>query len=89
MTPSSMDSLRLAIPRETYSNKYLYFMLSVIGKAFRQGIFEDVKGGFIPENYVGDGFYHFKSVYKPKDEEEFSRVVGELRALFEEELGKI
>lgn len=55
-----MDSLRLAIPRETYSNEELISRLSLLGKAYQMGLFKNLKGGLIPNDYVNDGFYHFE-----------------------------
>lgn len=59
----SMDSLRMAIPRETYTNDQLLSRLSIFGKAHKEGIFKNLKGGLVPVDYVDDGFYHFGAKY--------------------------
>ena len=78
-SPVKMDSLRLAIPRETYSTEELYLLLSKIGKAFKEGVFEKLSSGLVPENYLNDGFYHFKGKYKLKDEAEFLEAVERIK----------
>ena len=58
-TPLSMDSLRLAIPRNEYSDKELISYLSVLGEVYSKGDFSKLMSGLIPLNYVDNGFYHF------------------------------
>jgi hypothetical protein len=66
--PLSMDSLRLAIPRNEYSDKELISYLSVIGEVYSRGDFKKLKNGDIPLNYVDNGFYHFGGQYHFVDE---------------------
>ncbi|MFA6072605.1 MAG: beta-eliminating lyase-related protein [Candidatus Woesearchaeota archaeon] len=77
-TPLSMDSLRLAIPRDVYSNNEILSVLNVLGEAFKIGKFKSIKGGLKPRNYVGDGFYHFGGEYDVVDKNEFNAINNEL-----------
>jgi tryptophanase len=86
--PVSMDSLRLAIPRKTYTSAYMLKLLSAVGIGFKNGIFENMKGGLEPLNYINDGFYHFKGHYKAKDEKEFNEAARELNSILRIELKK-
>jgi hypothetical protein len=63
----SIDSLRLAVPRNEYENEKLIAYLSIIGKAYKNGNFKNLKGGLKPLNYVDDGFYHFGGSYEYND----------------------
>jgi len=60
----SMDSLRLAIPRNQYENEKIISYLSVIARAFQNGKFQQLKGGLKPLNYIDNGFYHFGGIYE-------------------------
>lgn len=71
----SMDSLRLAIPRNQYSGDEIISQLMVIGHAFERGIFKEVIGGLYPKEYIDDGFYHFGANYDIRNVEEFDNIV--------------
>ncbi|XP_064632604.1 tryptophanase-like [Lineus longissimus] len=70
-----LDALRLAIPRNLYSDDELISQLSVIGEAFVRGAFRSLKAGLSPIDYIDNGFYHFGAKYNFVDEEEFLNAV--------------
>ena len=74
----SMDSLRLAVPREVYDKDEILAALSVLGEAYQSGLFEHVSGGLTPLDYVDNGFYHFGGKYLLNNEEEFNSVVRQI-----------
>jgi len=76
-----MDSLRLAIPRNQYSTQELINVLSVLGRAYKKGIFEKAKAGLIATDFQDTGFYHFEGAYTAKDEQEFNMLVKEVQGL--------
>ena len=67
----SIDSLRLAVPRNQYESEKMIAILSIIGTAFKNGNFKDLKGGLKPINYVDDGFFHFGGSYEFNNKDEF------------------
>eukprot|EP00356_Strombidium_inclinatum_P005662 CAMPEP_0170492586 /NCGR_PEP_ID=MMETSP0208-20121228/12468_1 /TAXON_ID=197538 /ORGANISM="Strombidium inclinatum, Strain S3" /LENGTH=247 /DNA_ID=CAMNT_0010768353 /DNA_START=912 /DNA_END=1655 /DNA_ORIENTATION=- len=75
----NMDSLRLAVPRCEYTNEEMIAFLSIIGEAYAEGKFQDLKGGLTPVNYVDNGFYHFGGKYAFHDEAEFTKISSVLR----------
>lgn len=70
----TMDSLRLAIPRNEYRDEQMIAYLSIIGEAFARGDFEQLKGGLAPIEYVDNGFYHFGGSYNQIDDQEFNKM---------------
>lgn len=74
----TMDSLRLAIPRQTYSREELLERLSILGKAYTKGLFDHLKGGLKPIDYADDGFYHFGAKYEIIDKDEFELILREV-----------
>ena len=70
----TMDSLRLAIPRNEYRDNQMISYLSIIGEAFSRGDFEKLKGGLHPIDYVDNGFYHFGGAYNILDQKEFDEM---------------
>jgi len=79
--PLTMDSLRLAIPRNQYSDDELMSSLMVIGEAFASGLFERLEGGLYPKNYVDNGFYHFGGEYEFRKMAEFNATVTLLKVI--------
>ena len=69
--PLSIDSLRLAVPRNQYESEKMIAFLSVIGEAFKNGDFKNLSGGLKPLDYVDNGFYHFGGNYEYIDKFEF------------------
>jgi tryptophanase len=88
-TQVSMDSLRLAIPRGSYSTSLLYEVLSVIGIAYKEKLFQNVDGGLVPDFYEGDGFDHFKVKFKAIKEGEFDRLVSKLNQILRNKLSSL
>lgn len=77
-----MDSLRYAVPRETYSTELLVELSRAVGRAFSAGVFSRLHGGLQPVGFNTRGFYHFGSVYnalREADPKEFERAVREVR----------
>jgi tryptophanase len=87
-TEVSMDSLRLAVPRNTYSSALLYELLSVTGRAYAKGLFNDLLGGFTPETYDDDGFDHFNAKFVPNDMAEFTSGAIALNAMMKSTLSR-
>lgn len=77
----TMDSLRLAIPRNQYSSSEIMSQLQVLGEAFRRGAFEKLNSGLYPKNYIDNGFYHFGADYSFKKREEFESTVTLLKQI--------
>ena len=67
----TMDSLRLAVPRNEYRDTQMIAYLSIIGDAFAKGEFIHLKGGLAPIDYVDNGFYHFGGSYDMIDNSEY------------------
>ncbi|MCX6769190.1 MAG: beta-eliminating lyase-related protein, partial [Candidatus Micrarchaeota archaeon] len=78
---ASMDSLRYAFPREVYSQDELAGLFSLIGQAYQAGIYQRAESGVTAQNYVEDGFFHFRGKYVLNNRPEFVRMVNELRGL--------
>ncbi len=77
-----MDSLRLAIPRHQYYTQELINRLAILGKAYKQGVFEKAKAGLIANDFQNTGFYHFEGKYSAKDKAEFKMLVKEVQKFF-------
>ena len=76
-----MDTLRLAIPRNQYTDDEMISQLRVIGAFFVAKGFADLKGGLEPIEYVDNGFYHFGATYNFNDKEEFDLTVAKLNQM--------
>lgn len=70
----TMDSLRLAIPRNEYRDEQMISYLSIIGEAYANGDFKQLKGGLLPIDFVDNGFYHFGGSYNMVDGQEFDQM---------------
>jgi tryptophanase len=71
-----IDALRLAIPRNQYTDDELISQLSVIGQAYTRRVFTSAKGGLSPIDYTDNGFYHFGAEYNLLDSIEFFILVN-------------
>lgn len=74
-----MDSLRLAVPRNEYTNTELLSVLSIMGEFFSNGSFANISSGLLPIDYVDDGFYHFAGSYEFVNRDEFDEIVSRLK----------
>jgi len=77
----TMDSLRLAIPRNQYSDNKLISQLIVIAEAYMCGFLANVQGGLYPKDYIDNGFYHFGGEYDFLKPEEFQETVRMLKEI--------
>jgi tryptophanase len=82
-----MDSLRYAIPRFNYPDEILGLMFKIMGMANQEGIYNNLIGGLKPNNYMGNGFYHFGGKYEAADINEFFGTVGRIQDIATAELG--
>ncbi|MCX6778330.1 MAG: beta-eliminating lyase-related protein [Candidatus Micrarchaeota archaeon] len=76
--PTEMDSLRFAIPRETYSTELLNVVLGSVGEAYKSGVFASLSGGMNAIGFNTSGFYHFEGKYELVKPNEFRTAVAEL-----------
>ena len=81
----TMDSLRLAVPRNQYSDNEMMSQLMVIGEAFSSGLFKDLEGGLYPKEYIDNGFYHFGGEYDFRNPSEFNDTVALLKNILKEQ----
>jgi len=77
----TMDSLRLAIPRNQYGDSEIISRLSIVGEAHALGLLTSLQGGLCPKDYVDDGFYHFGGEYDYCKPGEFKSTVEQLRRI--------
>jgi tryptophanase len=84
----TMDSLRLAIPRNQYSDDEMISQLIVIAEAYTSGLFQNVQGGLYPKDYIDNGFYHFGGEYDFRKPDEFSETVRVLKNISAEHQAK-
>lgn len=77
----TMDSLRLAIPRNQYSDDEMLSQLIVIAEAYTRGHLSNVQGGLYPKDYIDNGFYHFGGEYDFRKPEEFNQTVRMLKEI--------
>lgn len=81
----TMDSLRLAIPRNQYSADEMLSQLIVVAEAYMQGLLQNVQGGLHAKDYIDNGFYHFGAEYDIRKPEEFHLTVGMLKEISAEQ----
>jgi tryptophanase len=75
-----MDSLRHAIPRNSYSDGHLA-ILEAAGIAYSEGVFKDLSGGVVPTKRTNHGFDHFFDQYVPQNLDEFYRTVEAVKEI--------
>ena len=55
--------------------------MNILGRAYQMGMFNSLKGGLIPIDYVSDGFYHFGAKYELVDKKEFDGIVHQIKTM--------